>query len=77
MDDVKSYGPHLEFWLMSQMLSPSTTQVSSSGLVALPYTLHKKLRQQMLCANNLGVVADAHQRCIWLKSEFVTLGLNI
>ncbi len=24
----KSYGPHLEFWLMSQMLTPSKTQVS-------------------------------------------------
>jgi len=24
----KSYGPHLEFWLMSQMLSPSKKQVS-------------------------------------------------
>lgn len=31
----KSYGPHLEFWLMSQMLTPSRTQVSeqwSGGL---------------------------------------------
>ena len=31
----KSYGPHLEFWLMSQMLSPNKTQVSeqwSGGL---------------------------------------------
>lgn len=31
----KSYGPHTEFWLMSQMLTPSTTQVSeqwSGGL---------------------------------------------
>jgi len=31
----KSYGPHLEFWLMSQMLSPTKTQVSeqwSGGL---------------------------------------------
>ena len=25
---LKSYGPHLEFWLMSQMLSPTKTQVS-------------------------------------------------
>lgn len=25
---LKSYGPHLEFWLMSQMLTPSTKQVS-------------------------------------------------
>jgi len=25
---LKSYGPHLEFWLMSQMLTPETTQVS-------------------------------------------------
>ena len=24
----KSYGPHLEFWLLSQMLTPSKTQVS-------------------------------------------------
>ena len=24
----KSYGPHLEFWLMSQMLTPNETQVS-------------------------------------------------
>jgi hypothetical protein len=24
----KSYGPHLEFWLMSQMMSPEVTQVS-------------------------------------------------
>ena len=24
----KSYGPHLEFWLMSQMMSPNVTQVS-------------------------------------------------
>ena len=24
----KSYGPHLEFWLMSQMLTPTKTQVS-------------------------------------------------
>ena len=31
----KSYGPHLEFWLMSQMLTPTKTQVSeqwSGGL---------------------------------------------
>ena len=25
---LKSYGPHLEFWLMSQMLTPDKTQVS-------------------------------------------------
>ena len=25
---LKSYGPHLEFWLMSQMLTPTKTQVS-------------------------------------------------
>ncbi len=25
---LKSYGPHLEFWLMSQMLTPEKTQVS-------------------------------------------------
>ncbi len=25
---LKSYGPHLEFWCMSQMLTPSTKQVS-------------------------------------------------
>ena len=25
---LKAYGPHLEFWCMSQMLTPTTTQVS-------------------------------------------------
>jgi hypothetical protein len=25
---VKAYGPHLEFWCMTQMLSKHTTQVS-------------------------------------------------
>ncbi len=32
---LKSYGPHLEFWLLSQMLAPEVTQVSeqwSGGL---------------------------------------------
>lgn len=32
---IKSYGPHLEFWCMSQMLTPNTKQVSeqwSAGL---------------------------------------------
>jgi hypothetical protein len=39
---LKSYGPHLEFWLMSQMLSPSKTQVSEqwSGGVTI-YTTFK------------------------------------
>ena len=32
---LKSYGPHMEFWCMTQMLSKHTTQVSeqwSGGL---------------------------------------------
>lgn len=37
----KSYGPHLEFWLMTQMLTPTKTQVSEqwSGGITLFKTL--------------------------------------
>ena len=37
----KSYGPHLEFWLMTQMLTPTKTQVSEqwSGGITIYKTL--------------------------------------
>ena len=38
---MKSYGPHLEFWLMSQMLTPTKTQVSEQWAGGL--TLYKAL----------------------------------
>ena len=40
----KSYGPHLEFWLMTQMLTPSKTQVSEqwSGGVTIYKVVSKK-----------------------------------
>lgn len=37
----KSYGPHLEFWLMTQMLTPTKTQVSEQWAGGI--TLFKKL----------------------------------
>lgn len=38
---LKSYGPHLEFWLMSQMLTPTKTQVSEQWAGGL--TLYRAL----------------------------------